>query len=210
VEAGLELATSLLLRLERSGGRDRRPRALVRRVAERLYLLEEAIGAIDGGVPPDAYLSVEGEGAGRPFAAELAGMYRQWAERRGMRLATLHELDDGRSFRLLALVSGFAAFPILRSETGVHVLELPEGEGTERVHARVVVAGRGHGPSLDAAELLEQAELAVRAGEQGAHRIVRRYRALPSPLVRDGVRGWRTGRLADVLAGDFDLFEPGA
>jgi ATP-dependent Clp protease ATP-binding subunit ClpC len=34
---------------------------------------------------------------------------------------------------------------------------------------------------------------------------VRRYREWPSPLVRDGVRGWRTGRLDHVLGGDFDL-----
>jgi ATP-dependent Clp protease ATP-binding subunit ClpC len=30
---------------------------------------------------------------------------------------------------------------------------------------------------------------------------------MPSPLVRDTARGWRTGRLDRVLAGDFDLFE---
>jgi ATP-dependent Clp protease ATP-binding subunit ClpC len=35
--------------------------------------------------------------------------------------------------------------------------------------------------------------------------VVRRYREAPSPLVRDA-RGWRTGRLDRVLAGDFDLF----
>jgi ATP-dependent Clp protease ATP-binding subunit ClpC len=35
---------------------------------------------------------------------------------------------------------------------------------------------------------------------------VRRYRAGESPLVRDAVRGYRTGRLDRVLAGDFDLF----
>ncbi|HEX7090544.1 MAG TPA: hypothetical protein VF192_10460 [Longimicrobiales bacterium] len=35
--------------------------------------------------------------------------------------------------------------------------------------------------------------------------IVRRYRERPSPLVRDSVRGWRTGRLDRVLGGDFDL-----
>ena len=28
----------------------------------------------------------------------------------------------------------------------------------------------------------------------------------PSPLVRDAVRGYRTGRLDRVIAGDFDLF----
>ena len=35
--------------------------------------------------------------------------------------------------------------------------------------------------------------------------IVRRYRTKPSPLVRDSVRDWRTGRLDRVLAGEFDL-----
>jgi ATP-dependent Clp protease ATP-binding subunit ClpC len=35
--------------------------------------------------------------------------------------------------------------------------------------------------------------------------IVRRYREEPSPLVRDAVRGWRTGRLDRVLGGDFDV-----
>ena len=36
--------------------------------------------------------------------------------------------------------------------------------------------------------------------------VVRRYRFEPTPLVRDAVRGFRTGRLDRVLAGDFDLF----
>ena len=36
-------------------------------------------------------------------------------------------------------------------------------------------------------------------------RVCRRYRAEPSPLVRDSVRGWRSGRLDRVLAGEFDV-----
>jgi ATP-dependent Clp protease ATP-binding subunit ClpC len=36
--------------------------------------------------------------------------------------------------------------------------------------------------------------------------VVRRYRPEPAPLVRDAVRGYRTGRLDRVLDGDFDLF----
>jgi len=35
--------------------------------------------------------------------------------------------------------------------------------------------------------------------------IVRRYREHPSPLVRDGVRHWRTGKIERVFGGDFDL-----
>ena len=52
-----------------------------------------------------------------------------------------------------------------------------------------------------------------RAGDRHAGRgaarptIVRRYRERPTPLVRDSVRGWRTGRLDFVLAGGFDLIE---
>jgi len=37
--------------------------------------------------------------------------------------------------------------------------------------------------------------------------IVRRYRDEPSALVRDTVRGWRSGRIDRVMAGDFDLLE---
>ena len=35
--------------------------------------------------------------------------------------------------------------------------------------------------------------------------VVRRYREKPSPLVRDAIRGWRSGKLDRVLGGDFDL-----
>jgi len=34
---------------------------------------------------------------------------------------------------------------------------------------------------------------------------VRIYREQPDPLVKDRRRGWRSGRLDRVLAGDFDL-----
>ena len=38
----------------------------------------------------------------------------------------------------------------------------------------------------------------------GAPPMVRSYRELPDPLVKDRSRGWRTGRLDRVLDGDFD------
>ena len=66
--------------------------------------------------------------------------------------------------------------------------------------------------------LLRQPRLEARAehgigkrrdGPDGAsgNQIVRRYREHPTPLVRDAVRNWRTGRLDAVLAGAFDLIE---
>jgi ATP-dependent Clp protease ATP-binding subunit ClpC len=91
----------------------------------------------------------------------------------------------------LYAVSGLGAGTILAPEAGLHVLEIPEereGSRAERAHALVDVAAK-------------QSEL--RAGRTS---VVRRYRAEPTPLVRDAVRGYRTGRFDRVLAGDFDLF----
>lgn len=42
------------------------------------------------------------------------------------------------------------------------------------------------------------------AASPGTPSIVRRYRELPSPLVRDVAHGWRSGKFDRVLAGDFD------
>ena len=39
--------------------------------------------------------------------------------------------------------------------------------------------------------------------------VVRRYRLDASPLIRDVVHGWRTGRQDLVLEGDFDLLAEG-
>jgi ATP-dependent Clp protease ATP-binding subunit ClpC len=52
---------------------------------------------------------------------------------------------------------------------------------------------------------LEQRARQARHQARTPNRVVRRYRRKPSPLVRDSVRAWRTGRLDRVLAGDFDL-----
>ncbi len=73
----------------------------------------------------------------------------------------------------------------------MHVLEIPDGRGGyDRRRVRVTVTAEG----------------AESAGS-GRATIVRRYRERPTPLVRDAVRGWRTGRLDAVLAGGFDLVE---
>jgi ATP-dependent Clp protease ATP-binding subunit ClpC len=66
-------------------------------------------------------------------------------------------------------------------------------------------------PRLPAPPDVEPFELARQAlaGVNVPGAVVRRYREKPSPLVRDTVRDWRTGRLERVLAGDFDLMLDG-
>ena len=208
MESGLRSAESLLNRV-RSARRP--PEAIVRRAAQRLLLLGEALEALAAGEPADARLRVDGD---PEFGPRVAEMYRAWAHERGMRLDVVEAPDDRsrnglvslggvaqgapppaasqeRTFRFVASVSGFAALRTLAPEDGLHVLEIPDGRGGyDRRRVRVTVTAEG-------------------ADEPAAARatIVRRYRERPTPLVRDAVRGWRTGRLESVLSGGFDLIE---
>jgi ATP-dependent Clp protease ATP-binding subunit ClpC len=90
---------------------------------------------------------------------------------------------------------------VLLRENGLHVLE---SEDAKRCVARVRVAPLWAAES--AAEVSPSALAKALATAPAGSAIVRRYRIEPSPLVRDAERGWRTGRLDDVMAGDFDLF----
>ena len=64
-----------------------------------------------------------------------------------------------------------------------------------------MIAPAGNG----AADLAREAQAAIGAVVEPPV-VVRRYRPGRSPLVRDTARGYRTGRLDRVLAGDFDLY----
>ncbi|HWS90701.1 MAG TPA: AAA family ATPase [Pyrinomonadaceae bacterium] len=224
IEAGLDTAGSLLARLR--GDRKRLPPDLVARLAEQLYLLDNACRGMAEGQPRDAFLLVTAArepGADRArsddFARTLARMYRRWAERRRMRIELLEEEDGARSngagaeeYRALFAVSGYAAYTILRHEAGLHVLETPQDEKSSfrRVSVSVRVVGQPEEPPRRGGReaLREQAEQALSADADAPpqqQQVVRRYREEPSPLVRDSARGWRTGRLERVLDGDFDL-----
>ena len=126
-------------------------------------------------------------------------MYASWSERRGMRIMPLRPREPGE--RLFA-VSGLGAYTILKEEAGIHVLETPkDNRRFSRMNVHVSVAARRPiRPDVDPRE-----ECVRALGEAALPRgIVRRYRRDPSPLVRD-TRGWRTGRIERVLAGDFDV-----
>ena len=97
------------------------------------------------------------------------------------------------------LSDGFPTIP----EAGIHVLESPHDKRSfDRVAVHVAIApAQAASPGSDPAEL---ARLAL-ASLPPSNTVVRRYRIAPSPLVRDTVRDWRTGRLDRVLAGEFDV-----
>jgi ATP-dependent Clp protease ATP-binding subunit ClpC len=99
-------------------------------------------------------------------------------------------------------VSGYGAHELLRPEAGWHVLELDAQGEHSRQRVRVSVLPQ---PERPLREPLDEARRALAGHATKEARVVRRYREEPSPLVRDAVRGWRTGRIDRVLGGDFDL-----
>jgi ATP-dependent Clp protease ATP-binding subunit ClpC len=210
IEAGLRTASNLLRRLTNTSfnGRQRVGSEIVERLAEQLYLVGAASKGLEAGLPRDAFVEVRGVGEDKDanaFTARIGEMYKRWAGKRRMHLHVLAETSA--PYRLLLAVSGFGAYSILTSEIGLHVLEQPTSEERPptrtRVHVRV--AGRPEGERHEGEALLEQAESALSEPEASNRRVVRRYRELPSPLIRDAIRGWRTGKIDLVFGGDFDL-----
>jgi ATP-dependent Clp protease ATP-binding subunit ClpC len=182
IEGALDSARSLLDRLR--GGATA---AMVRRVAQQLWLVGLAVEDLRARRAAEALLLIEPRGdESKEWAARVATMYRNWALRRGMSIETVEESGG----RVTLSISGFAAHTLLAPEAGLHVLEMPGARGGfERRNARVRVA-------LTMDELQNSTLEPV---------IVRRYREHPSALVRDSVRNWRTGRVDVVLDGNFDV-----
>jgi ATP-dependent Clp protease ATP-binding subunit ClpC len=118
-------------------------------------------------------------------------------------------LADGSPGPWAASASGPGARAILARETGLHVFEVPSASGGfDRLVARVRVAAQPAAPAPTQRSASTHAIACLSAAAADTDTvIVRRYRAQPSPLVRDAQDGWRTGRLDLVLGGDFDLMQ---
>lgn len=209
IEAGFATAQSLLRRL---GGRSGRaaPASIVSNLAQLLYLLGHALEDRARGRSRDVYLGIDAvaaDGSSPRSAAwklEIARMYQGWATKRRMRWETLNSRNPRAA--VLMSVSGFGAHGILAREIGVHVLEIPDAQGGfDRHSVRVRVAPQALVPARGDADPGELASRALEGCDGNLNAIVRRYRRDPSPLVRDAVSGWRTGRIDQVLDGDFDL-----
>lgn len=217
IEGGVRRAGAILGRLSSSRGARtaRLPVDLVQRLAHQLYLLDAACTGLEAGKRGEAFLLVEASRDSQTpaeehdaFASELGAMYALWAKARNMRLTVRseHTGNPREPYRILLDVSGFGALPILEAEAGMHVIDTDD-PSRPRARAYVTVA-----PQPDLPEEAPPAEIERSLRESGPPEavrtaIVRRYRRDPSPLVRDAVRGWRTGRIDLVLGGQFDLME---
>jgi len=198
----------LFQRYESTGARTpAAARELAARLALQLFNLRNGMDDIAAKSPVDALLRVEpamepgSHANAAAWCERLTAMYTGWSAKRR---AQLEEFADPNTKGAPILqIHGFAAYRTLAAEAGLHVFEEPGTDTSRRIVARVtVVAGPAESLPKGTGFAAAQALLAT-AGPGTA--IVRRYRETPAPLVRDAVKGWRTGRLDAVPAGDFDL-----
>ena len=211
LEEALRTADGLASRLERARG-EGDGADVAGALAMRLHVLDRALAGLDRGAPDEVWLRVQPTASAppelvAPFTRHLADMYLAWARARGMHAQelTAERPPDGRH---VLLVGGLGAATILADEPGLHILEQPvPGDAGDhrvtRISATVSIAPRP--PRAGEQATLAGADAALAAHPAPAA-VVRRYCFEPAPLVRDAVRGYRTGRLDRVLAGDFDLF----
>lgn len=218
MEAALRTAGSLLDRLKgpKDTVKSTYSKKIITRLAEQLYLLAEADRTLGQNLPKDAYLMIgcsagtfKDPGRIRQFMRQLLQMYRQWACKRRMRLDLLQNLDksDVSAQPIVLAVSGLGSYSVLQPESGLHVLEIHKGDnGFDRINVRVSVAGQPEVPAHTHDAHLAHAAKRFAETETNKSVVARRYRREPSPLVRDAIRNYRTGRIDKVLDGDFDLF----
>jgi hypothetical protein len=208
VQAAASTAASLRARLAKGTerGSGQYSRELVARLALQLHVVKLGIQDVFDAAPIEVALMIEpaldGTGdtqATRKWCAQLAAMYRGWADNRHMQLSEISNAAD-KALPIL-VVSGFGAHRLLKPEVGLHVLELGEDGGRATARVRMTVAPLG---DMAPAKF----ESALKDGfARGApsNNVIRRYRGEPAPLVRDAVGAWRTGKFDAVMRGDFDL-----
>ncbi len=210
----LDSASSILASLaERLRGHGKSTK-LVRSIANRIYVLREGFRDYDERRPTQAIIGVrlvtdDAMRAGaKAFRDSLVNMYQEWAKARGMRLRVLD--SSSSRYEALFLISGFGSYGILVLESGLHVNEVPANESKfDRIRARVQVAPVPVNGSAQNSKVNNEATNILDGGSDQKVVVVRRYRENPSPLVRDSVRSWRTGRLDQVLGGHFDVIGMG-
>ena len=212
IEGGARGARSLSGRMSSRAPKGAAPRTLLCALAQQLYLLNAALDDLDDGAASDVFVAVEAAaGDGSPADAEtwparLAQMYEKWGNKRQMRTQVLAESPHkSGSYPALMAFSGLGAHAILKRESGLHLFETPDTDGSFlRQSARVRVVPQPFKPRAATQNETDYARTCI-AGASSGNNIVRRYREQPSPLVRDSAAGWRTGRVDQVLGGDFDL-----
>jgi ATP-dependent Clp protease ATP-binding subunit ClpC len=208
IESAVATIGRLHARLEASGG----SRQLNAQLAHKMFLVETAFQDLASDQPGHALLRIEAGRSDQAQASQRAydltrDMYLNWARHRGMQHKVLGDDQDGAQGFTLA-VAGFGAYSLLCPEQGLHVFDFDDGGpgvAGVRAHVTVRVLPQSERPVEELTRFVQMAEQAFADTPAAQPTVVRRYSVGSAPLVRDKVRRWRSGRLDQVLDGNFDL-----
>jgi hypothetical protein len=211
LEVATETATSLEGRLARqAGAHGKSIRELVARLAMQIHLVSEGLKDFDEKAPVEVALIVEPvfvsdmeeSDAANAWCRELFGMYRAWARNRNMNATEIDSIPCVPQSALI--VAGFGAHRAVGREAGLHILEKSE-DGGSRLTAQVLVTAPPLG-NVSKAEMRQALAAAFGSNPKRSTNVVRRYRKGATPLVRNGDGSIRSGKVEEVLRGNFDLF----
>jgi ATP-dependent Clp protease ATP-binding subunit ClpC len=203
-DAAFETSKKLLERLEDPDKvRLNYDPALLKKLAQKIYLLQIALASDQEKEPQDALLMISFEDQHAVWGDRIDKMYLQWARRRKMGAQKLHSgTDQGREYHLYHF-SGFGAYAILKKEHGSHVKEKKSKESKMMEKSRVQVSVLPL--DLPTYALIDQpAELLAKFREVKQGPVVRRFN-MGNKQCKDVVNKWQTGNMEKVLKGGFDV-----
>lgn len=177
---------------------------LLKKLAQKVYLLSESLTSYFKSETQDAILAIEYDKANEEFGKTIEAMYKSWSKSRGMSLKKIYEPSDDSESRTIYSVIGFAAYAILNKEMGYHVLETQTLDKKNLVKKRIKVAILPM--QLEDHRSEDYSKINDKLNHLTSLKNVRRYRLGKSPLIKDLQKGWQTGKIEYVLRGDFDLF----
>lgn len=205
IEAGFQSAESVAQRVRARLPKGASGRALVESLATQLYVLKAGLEDLRAGVDQHVWLIIDSlprEGGNQrrsDWPEQLARMYERWAMKRNITAKRVffdqgNGQGNGNSSQPIGLAfSGLGVHQFLKGESGLHILEVSDGDRKPDRSAAWV------------SFLTEPESFSSRRAGTESGRTTRRYSSVGSPLVRDH-RGWSTGRLDAVLDGNFDLY----
>lgn len=177
--------------------------SLLRKLAQKIYLLRASLRSYQAAEPQDALVKVAFDADQAAWGEQLITMYLEWGRRRKMSAQTVYSRQDRGKQERIFHFSGFGCYAILKAETGVHLQETKSSKSKmiekSKVHVTVLPLDSSDYHLVD-----DPVRLPALFPTQADSRVVRRFN-LDSKLCKDVVRKWQTGNLDKVLRGMFDV-----
>jgi ATP-dependent Clp protease ATP-binding subunit ClpC len=179
--------------------------SLLKKLAQKIYLLQLSLKAYQEEEPQDALLQITYGEQHAAWGERIVQMYFNWAKRRKMGFEELYVNNHQGDKLSIYRFSGFGCYSILKKEHGVHIKETKSHKSKMIEKSRVQVATL----PLDSSEyhLVSHPQRLVERFQEKAQtkvQVVRRFN-MESKQCKDMVSKWQTGNLDKVFKGMFDV-----